>query len=124
MTNTERPSRRSVFAASAAVVAAAGCTTLPALAAPDPLLRLAADFHREHVHFNGLPADASNDENETAWRAWADAAAACYATSPQTPAGALAFVTVMIDREQHCVDNELMAGLRVLQVGLAAMVAI
>lgn len=142
-------SRRS-FLSSAAVVAAAsasGCAvTAPAAAAIcraapyvppvvtearvavgeasacDRAVQLAARFHNEHVRFHALPDDSSEEEDSAAYDAWANAAAACYATPPSTLTGALAFVSVMIDRERGLIDQDVATALVVLRDGLAAMV--
>lgn len=128
--------RRTFFNTAAVAVAASlpSCITMAPAAASirkaapylppndDPALALAARFALEHVAFNSLPNDANNEDNDRAWHTWASAAAACYSTPPETPAGALALVSAMIDRERGCIDAEAMAGLCTLRDGLAAMV--
>jgi hypothetical protein len=127
---------RRTFLNTAAVAAAAsipGCMAVAPAAASickaapyvprtdDPALALAERFSAHHTAFSNLPVDAPNDVCGRAWLACSSAAADCYSTPPQTAAGALALVSVMIDRENDCIDADLMAGLCSLRDGLAAM---
>lgn len=121
--------------AAASILKAAPYVPAAGAVSPDtPLLDLAARFHRSHedtlvtwaryqsLHEGDpelLVLNASLDEH---YEVWAGTSAACYTTAPQTVAGAVALLDVILTRDSDFIDAAVQTPLRLVRDSLAAMV--
>lgn len=89
-----------------------------AAAAIDPLPALAARFFA----IDAQTRNASAEDDDAAYERWAAAADACYAMVPETPAGALALLDVILSRESDFIDEQVvLKALQTLRAGLAVI---